>query len=80
MPHSPCSPDLIQSEFFCFPRFKNVLKGKSFANMEDIKAKNGRSTKRHQNRQVQKLLSAVGKKVSIGLVHQVESTLEVIEV
>ena len=34
---------------------ESVLKGKLFADVEEVKQKNGRSTKRHQNRQVQKL-------------------------
>ena len=44
-------PDLTPSDFVLFPRMKNVLKGKRFDNVEDMKQtnKNGRSTIRHQN-------------------------------
>ena len=57
MPHPPYSLDLIHLKrlFFLFPWIKKVLKGKGFANVEEVKQKKGRSTKRHQNRQVQKL-------------------------
>ena len=50
----------------------------SFADVEEVKQKNGRGTKRHQNQQLQKLLSS-GKNVSIGVLHQMESTLQVTE-
>ena len=42
--------------------------------------KNSRSTKTHQNRWVWKLFWAVGKKVSIGVLYQMEDTLKVTEV
>ena len=58
---------------------KKVLKGKRFADVEEGR-KNGRSTKRHQNQRIQKLFRAVGKTVSIGVLHQMESTLKVTEV
>ena len=61
LPIHPFSPG---ATFVLFPRMKKVLKGKHFANVEEAKQKNGRSTKRHQNQQVQKLLSS-GKKKSL---------------
>ena len=42
--------------------------------------RNGISAKRHQNQRVQKLFWAVEKKVSVGVLHQMESTLKVTEV
>ena len=49
---------------------KKVLKGKHFADVEEMKQKNGTSTKRHQNWWVQKLFWAVGKMShSIGVLH-----------
>ena len=57
MPHPPYSPDLIPSDFFVclFPRMKKVLKGKRFADVEEVKQEEERSAKRHQNQRVQKL-------------------------
>ena len=51
MPHPPYSPDLTPSDFLLllFPWMKKVLKGKHFANMEEVKQKNSGNTKRHQN-------------------------------
>ena len=63
-----------------FPWMKKVLKGKHFADVEEGKQKNGRSTKRLQNCQVSKTILSSGKKVSIGVSHQMESTLRVTEV
>ena len=64
MLHLPYSPDLTPSDFFLFPQMKKVLKGQCFA-VEEVKQtnkQNGKSTKRHQNRQAQKLFWAVEKK------------------
>ena len=79
--HPLLLPDLIPSNiFFVFVSLDGkVLKGKCFANVEEVKQKNGRSTKRHQNEQVQTLFWAM-EKVSIGVSHQMESTLKVTEV
>ena len=52
---------------------KKVLKGKHFADVEEVKQKNGRSPKRHQNEHFKN-------NVSIGVLHQMESTLKVTEV
>ena len=40
---------------------KKVLEEKTFADVEEVKQKQGRSTKRHQN-QIQKLFLSGGKK------------------
>ena len=37
--HPPYSPDLTPCDFFLFPRMKKVLKGKSFADVEEVKRK-----------------------------------------
>ena len=55
MSHPPYSPDLIPRDFLLFPWMKKVLKGKHFANVKEVKQKNSRNTKRHQNQKVQKL-------------------------
>ena len=39
LPHPPYSPDLAPSDLFVFPRMKKVLKGKCFANVEEVKQK-----------------------------------------
>ena len=62
-PHPPYLPNLTLRNLFLFPSMKKVLKGKCFAHVEEVKQKNGRSAKRHQNWWVQKLFWAV-KKIS----------------
>ena len=37
MSHPPYLPDLALGNFFLFPHMKNVLKGKNFANVEEVK-------------------------------------------
>jgi len=37
--HPPYSPDLAPCDFFLFPRMKKVLKGKRFADVEEVKTK-----------------------------------------
>ena len=39
MPHPPYSPDLTLSNFFLFPWMKKILKGKRFADVEEVKQK-----------------------------------------
>ena len=53
---------------------KKVLKGKRLADVEEVKPKNGRSTKRKIDQF--KNCSEQQKKVSIGELHQMESTLK----
>ena len=45
MPHPPYSPDLALSNFFLFPPMKKVLKGKHFANVEEVKQKTAEALK-----------------------------------
>ena len=49
MPHPPYSLNLSLSNVFLFPRMKNVLKGKHFADVQEVKQtkKIYQSTKRH---------------------------------
>ena len=35
--HSAYSPDLARSEFFLFPKMKNILKGRHFDDIDDIR-------------------------------------------
>ena len=39
VPHPSYSPDLTPSGFFLFPQMKKVIKGKCFANVEEVKQK-----------------------------------------
>ena len=45
MPHPPYSPNLSLRNFFLFPRMKNVLKGKRFADVEEVKQKTAEALK-----------------------------------
>jgi len=38
-PHPPHSPDLAPCDFFLFPRIKGQKKGKSFADVREVKKK-----------------------------------------
>ena len=58
---------------------EKVLKGKRFADVKEVKQKNGRSTKRYPNWLVQKLVSS-GENISVGVLPQMESILKVTEV
>ena len=81
MPYPPYSPDFTPSDvfFFLFPWMKKFLKVEHFSDVEEVKQKNGRSTKRHQNRQVQKLSWAVEKSLDRCITSNGES-LKVTEV
>ena len=45
MLHPPYSPCLFPRDFFLFPYMKKVLKGKCFANVEEIKQKKAEAQK-----------------------------------
>ena len=61
VPHPPYSPDLGRSDFFlCFPNEKSPWK-EMFCRCGRGETKNGRSTKSHQNRWLQKMFWAVEK-------------------
>ena len=55
---------------------KNVLKGKCFADVEDVKQKMAEALKGMKTDESKNYLSS-GKKVSIGVLHQMENTLKV---
>jgi hypothetical protein len=38
MDHLPYSPDLASADFWLFPKLRNVLKGKHFSDIEDLKS------------------------------------------
>ena len=58
---------------------KKVLKGKHFADVEEVKQKPAETLKGTKIDKFKNCLSS-GKKVSIGVLHQMESTLKVTEV
>jgi histone-lysine N-methyltransferase SETMAR len=35
--HPPCSPDLATNDFFLFPKVKEILKGRHFDDIDDIR-------------------------------------------
>ena len=69
VPHPPYSPNLTPSDFFLFPWMKKVLKGKCFADVEEVKQKMAA---------VLKLMNS--NTVSVDVFYQTESTLKVTEV
>ena len=58
---------------------KKVLKGKRFASVEEVKQKKAETLKGVKIDEFKTVLSS-GKKVSIGVLHQIESILKVTEV
>ena len=64
VPHPPYSSDLAPRDFFClFPWVKKVLKGKCFADVEEVKQKMSlKSTSL-------KTILSNGKNISIGVLH-----------
>lgn len=38
VPHPPCSPDLAPNDYWFYPRLKRNLKGKTFANLDQLEA------------------------------------------
>ena len=81
MPHPPYSHDLTSSDLsdlIFVSRVKKVLREKHLADVEEVK-KNGRSTKGIKIEEFKNSFEN-GKNNSIGVFHQVESTLKVTEV
>ena len=70
---------LPQVTFFCFPGWKKVLKGKHFANVEEVKQKPAEALKDIKSTSSKVVLSS-GKNVLISVLHQMERTLKMIEV
>ena len=75
MAHPPYSPDLTPSDFFCFPTLKKVLKAKQIADVEEGKQKMAETVKDIKINKFKNCFEQ-WKKVSIGVVHQIESTLK----
>ena len=84
-PHAPSSylPNLGLSDCFLFPSMEKVLNGKHFANVDEMKQqqqqKHAEALKGIKIGKFRKFW-AVEKNVSIGVLHQMESTLKVTEV
>ena len=77
--HPPYSHDLAPRDFFfCFPGWKKGLRGKHFANAEEVKPKTAEALKGIQIDEFKTVLSS-GKNISIGVLHPVQSTLKVTE-
>ena len=78
LPHPPYSPNLIPSDSFFVSSMKKVLKGKCFADVEEVKQKMAEALKGVQIDKFKNYFEQ-WKKVS-GVLHQMESTLKVTEV
>ena len=80
MSHPPCSPDLVPSDFFflVFP-MKKVFKRKCFADVEEVKQKTAETLKGTKQTHSKTVLSS-GKKISIGVLHQMGSSWKGTEV
>ena len=80
VPHPPYSPNFAPINFFFFVSLmKKVLKGKHFADEEEMKQKMAEALKGVKINKV-KSSWAMGKNVLIGVLYQVESILKVTDV
>ena len=79
MPHPPYSLDLALSDCFLFPQMKKVLKGKRFADVEEVKQKMAEALKSIKINKFRNCFER-WKKASTGVLHQMDSTLKVTEV
>ena len=79
MTHPTYSTNITPETFFCFPEMKKVLKGKHFADVEEVKQKTAEALKGIKIDEFKTVLSSE-KKVLIDVLHQMESTLKVTEV
>ena len=79
MLHPPCSTVSPREIFFClFPWMKKVLKGKYFAGVKEEKQKTAKVLKGIKIYKFKNCFEQ-WKKVLIGVLHQMESTLKVTE-
>ena len=78
MPHPPYFPNLSPSGFLFVSLDERSPQRETFCQCRRGDMKNSKNIKRHRNRQVQKLEQ--WKNVSVGVVHQMESTLKVTEI
>jgi len=53
--HSACSPDLATSNFFLIQKIKEILKGRHFDDIDDIRNKYNGSSEGHSTKPVPKL-------------------------
>ena len=79
MLHPPYSPNLTPSDFVLFPKWKKVLKQNHFANVEEVKQKMAETLKGIKMDEFRNCFEQ-WKKVLIGVLHQMESTLKVTEI
>ena len=71
VPHPPYSPDLAPSDFFLFLWVKKVLKGKCFANVEEVKQKMAKALKGIKMGEFKNIATM------FSVLQQMESTLKV---
>ena len=77
VPHPPIHKISAGVSFFLlFPRMKNVLKGKCFAEVEGVKQNTAEALKGFESLSTTTVLSR-GKNASKGVLHKMESTMEV---
>ena len=79
MPHPPCSPNLAPKQLFFVSLMKKILKGKCFAHVEEVKQKVAKALRGIKIDEFENYFEQC-KNILIGVLHQVESTLKVIEV
>ena len=77
MPHPPYLLNLYQSDIFVSLK-KKVLKGKPFE-VEEVKQKVAEALKGIKSTSLKTVLSS-GKTILIGVLHQIKSTLKMMEV
>ena len=75
MPHPPYSPDFTPGKFFVSPVNKS-LKGNCFADVEEVKQKMAGALKGIKSNEFWNCFKQ-WKKISVGVLHQMKSTLEV---
>ena len=79
MPPRPYSPDLFPSHFFLFPEMEEVLKGKHFADVEEVKQKMAEAQKAMKIDESNTVWSSRNN-IPIGVLHHMERTWKVTEV
>ena len=73
VPPSLFTQSHLEQFFFCFPRWKKVLKGKHFADIEEVKQKTGEALKSIKINEF-KNCSKQWENVYIGVLYQMENT------
>ena len=79
MHNPPYAPDLVPSDFFLVALNEKVFKGKCFAGMKEVKQKTAEALKGTKINEFKNCFEQ-WEKVSIGVLHQMESALKVTEV